>query len=172
MKYKILLVLATFMLLTIGIASAVPSVINGDGTTPATVNVIYTINTDTAFNVTIVEGQTTLNFSTYKTAVDVQPNGQNASLSIPWAVIQNSPSAQMTQTFKAKLGAANPAGITLYAASLADFSDAVLIQSTTPQAPTGWYTVAPGNSVKAYFRISTTGSSVTGTNTLAISAVP
>lgn len=172
MNYKILLMLATFMLLTIGIASAVSEVKSGNQTTPVQVNVMYTITTNTDFTVTIVDGQSALNFSTYKTAVDVQPDGQNASLSIPWAVIQNSPSAQMTQTFKGKLGATNPTGITLYAASLADFTDAVLIQSSTPQAPAGWYTVPIGDSVNVYFRISTTGSSVSGANTLAVSSVP
>lgn len=166
MKHKILVTLVVLML------SLLPmTAMAYDQSNPATINVRYTITTDTTFLVEIVSPETGLNFSAYKTEIGAEPDGQNAAFSIAWANITNGPTAQMTQTFKAKLGAANPTGVTTLVASDNVFSDAVTL-STTAQAPGGWYGVAPGSTVKAYFKIDTIGTAVTGTNTVIISAVP
>lgn len=167
MNTKILMVLAVLMVLAYPVSAY-------DQSTPANYNINYQITTNTEFTVAVVAGQTALNFSTYKTATGAQPTGQNASASppVPWATITNSPSSQMVQTFKAKLGAANPTGITTRVASDNAFSDLTTLSATSAQSPGGWYNVAVGNSVKAYFQIDTTGSAVSGTNTLIISAVP
>lgn len=167
MNYKISIALVVLML------SLLPmTAMAYDQSNPATINVIYTIDTDTTFLVDIVPGQTALNFSAWKTATAVEPDGQNASLGIAWANITNGPTAQMSQTFKAKLGAANPTGVTTKVASDAGYSDLTTLSASSAQAPAGWYTVAPGNTVKAYFQIDTLGTAVSGTNTLIVSAVP
>lgn len=168
MKHKISIALVVLML------SLLPmTAMAYDQSNPATFNVKYTITTNTEFTVDIVSPETALNFSTYKTATGAEPDGQNASLSIAWANVTNSPAAQMPQTFKAKLGAPITAGITTMVASDNAFSDAMPLSNTgTGVAPAGWYTVNPGIMVKAYFYIDTTGSAVSGTNTLIISSVP
>lgn len=167
MKHKISIALVVLML------SLLPmTAMAYDQSTPATFNVKYTITTDTTFLVEIVSPETALNFTAYRTQTAVEPDGQNASLSIPWAKITNGPTAQMSQTFKAKIGAANPTGISTRVASDSAFTDMVSLSASSAQAPGAWYSIAPNNNVSAYFQIDTTGTAVSGTNTVIISAVP
>lgn len=128
----------------------------------------YPVLGDTSFTVSIVDGQTMLNFSTYKTATGAEPAGQNASLSVPWAIITNV--GDVIQTFKIKYGGASPTGIYLYVASTPDFGDQMQVprSSSTAQAPGGWYNIDPTVSVNVYFKIDTTGTAANGTSTLQI----
>lgn len=128
----------------------------------------YPVLGDTSFTVTVVEGQTTLNFSAHRTQTGAEPDGQNAALSVPWVVIQNV--GDVVQTFKIKFGGTNPTGIALYVASISDFNDMIQVprSTSTAQAPGGWIGIEPLSSVNGYFRIDATGTAVSGTNTLQI----
>lgn len=122
----------------------------------------------TDFTVTIVDGQTMLNFSTYKTATNVQPQGQNTATSTPWVTMTNLGDA--AQTFTIKFGGTNPTGIALYVASTPDFGDTIMVprSTLTAQAPAGWFDIPTGGSANGYFYIDTTATAVNGTNTLKI----
>jgi len=167
MKEKILLMLIALAILTIP-TSALNQ--QGSATSPATISVNYFVASNTNFWVNTSDpSQTMLNFTTRRIQNDVQPEGQNSSVNSPWATIQNV--GDVSQTFKAKLGSANPSGLSLYLSNNSDYSGQVLVNPTTAVGPTAWSNVAPGGLVAAYFRLNASGATDgTYTNALQISS--
>ena len=167
---KILVMLVLFaVLIAVGPTSALNQ--SGSAVTPASVNVNYFVVSNTNFWVNTTESnQTALNFTTKKNENNVQPQGQNNTTNTPWAIITNA--GDVVQSVKAKLGVANPTGLSLYLSNSSDYSGQVTVNPTTAVGPTQWSNVAAlGGTVASYFRLNAAGA-VDGTysNTIAISA--
>ena len=150
---KIFGVVISMMLLS-GTASAY------DAATPATYTINYIIPSDTSFTVTLVGGETSMDFNpATKDTANVEPDGQNAGTSTPWAVITNT--GNLNQSFGVNTTAAQPSWVVVTLSNANTYANPITL-SNVVQIPTGWTNIVALGTASIYAKATFTAA-VSGT---------
>jgi len=144
------------MMLLFGTASAY------DASTPATYTINYIVPSDTSFTVTLVGGETSMDFNpATKDTADVEPDGQIAGSSTAWATITNT--GNLNQNFGVNTTATQPSWVAVIISNASTYTNPITL-SNTVQIPTGWTNIVSLGTVKIYAKATFTAA-VAGTTT-------